>query len=241
MQVTFAQRLTHGISFKGYYAWTKTMESYGLDSGTIMDYNDLALEKGPTNTDQRNIFVTAVVWQPNYVQENRYMRAAFNGWTISGIVKLYAGTPYTVNTGVDINQDGNSPDRANQIGNPYDSTINHKSRSQALKRWFDTSAFCTYTLANPSACPGVGPAFSDSISQRNGYIGPGSRDVDLAILRDFHLFENVKFQLRGEATNVFNFVNLNGPNGAINIPGTTNQITSGGQMRQIQVGARLTF
>jgi hypothetical protein len=241
MQVTFAQRLTHGISFKGYYAWTKTMESYGLDSGTIMDYNDLALEKGPTNTDQRNIFVTAVVWQPNYVQENRYMRAAFNGWTISGIVKLYAGTPYTVNTGVDINQDGNSPDRANQIGNPYDSTINHKSRSQALKRWFDTSAFCTYTLANPSACPGVGPAFSDSTSQRNGYIGPGSRDVDLAILRDFHLFENVKFQLRGEATNVFNFVNLNGPNGAINIPGTTNQITSGGQMRQIQVGARLTF
>ena len=241
MQITFSQRLTHGVSFKGYYAWTKTMESYGLDSGTVMDYNNLSLEKGPTNTDQRNLFVTALVWQPNYFHDDRYMRAAFNGWTISAIVKLYTGLPYTVNTGVDINQDGNSPDRANQIGIPYNSTINHNSRSAALYRWFDTSAFCTYTLANPGACPGVGPARSDSTSQRNGYTGPGSRDVDLAVLRDIGITEHVKFQLRGEITNVFNFVNLNSPNGAINIAGTTNQITAGGQMRLIQIGGRLTF
>jgi hypothetical protein len=241
MQITFSQRLTHGLSFKGYYAWTKTMESYGLDSGTVEDYNNLSLEKGPTNSDQRNLFVTAIVWQPNYFHNERYMRAVFNGWTISGIVKLYSGTPFTVNTGTDNNADGNSPDRANQTGNPYDSTIKHNSRSAALYRWFDTSAFCSYTLANPSTCPGEGPANSDATSQRNGYYGPGSRDVDLAILRDFHLTERLRFQLRGEATNAFNLVSLNGPNGAINLSGTTNQITSAGQMRQIQIGGRLTF
>ncbi len=242
MQFTFSQRLTHGISFKGYYAWTKTMESYGLDSGTIMDYNDLALEKGPTNADQRNLFVTALVWQPNYFTgENRFAKFALSGWTISTIIKLYSGSPFTVTTGVDNNQDGNSPDRANQIGIPFDSTINHHSRSASLYRWFNTSAFCTYTLANPTACPGVGPANSDSTSQRNGYYGPAQRDVDMAILKDFGITEHVKFQLRGEATNVFNFVSLNGPNGAINIAGTTNQITSAAQMRLIQIGGRLTF
>ena len=145
------------------------------------------------------------------------------------------------NTGVDINADGNTPDRANQTGIPYNSTITHHSRSKALYRWFDTSAFCSYTLANPTACPGIGPAYSDATSQRNGYFGPAQRVVDLAILRDFGITERAKFQLRGEATNVFNFVNLNNPNGAINISGTTNQITSGAPMRVIQIGGRLTF
>ena len=96
-------------------------------------------------------------------------------------------------------------------------------------------------MTNPSACYGTGPDGSDGTSQRNGYYGPGQRDVDLAILRDFNFPKNIKFQIRGEATNVFNLVSLSGPNGAINISGTTDQITGAAGMREIQVGARLTF
>jgi hypothetical protein len=73
------------------------------------------------------------------------------------------------------------------------------------------------------------------------HYGPGSKDVDLAILRDFPIHDHVAFELRGEASNVFNFVNLSNPNPAINLSATTNQITSAGQMREIQVGGRLTF
>ena len=242
LQVTFSKRMSNSVSVNGYYAWTKTMESYGLDGGTTEDNNDLALEKGPTNTDQRNLFVTAVVWKPNYFKGHGWLLdTTLDGWTISPIVKLYSGSPYTVTTGVDNNADGSSPDRANQIGNPYNSTISHGSRALEIKRWFDPSAFCSYTLANPTACPGTGPAGSDGTSQRNGYYGPAQNDVDLAILRDFNLHESFKLQIRGEATNVFNMVSLNGPNGAINISGTTNQITGAAAMRQIQIGARLTF
>jgi hypothetical protein len=63
----------------------------------------------------------------------------------------------------------------------------------------------------------------------------------MAILRDFSLGERLKLQIRGEATNVFNMVSLSAPNGAINISGTTNQITSASGMRLIQIGGRLTF
>ena len=241
MVVTFSQRMSKGISVRGFYDWSKNMEGYGLDSGTVEDANDLALMKGPTNDDHRNVFVAAIVWKPDYIHTNRYLKAALNGWTISPIVKLTSGAPFTVNTGVDNNNNGNSPDNANQIGNPYDSTISHGNRAQEIFRWFDPAAFCSYTLTNPTACPGVGPDFSDGTSQRNGYYGPGSRDVDLAILRDFHLYKNTVFQLRGESTNVFNLVSLGGPNGAINISGTTNQITGAGAMREIQIGGRLTF
>lgn len=241
MQVTFTQRMTKGISIRANYSWTKTMESYGLDSGSIADGNNLALEKGPTNTDQRNLFVATATWKIDYFKRNRYLDAAIDGWTLTPIVKLYSGSPFTVNTATDNNQDGNSPDRANQIANPFDSTITHGSRSKEIYRWFNPAAFCSYTLTNPTACPGTGPAGSDGTSRRNGYYGPAQRDVDLAVLRDFRLYEGVKLQIRGEATNVFNLVSLNGPNGAINISGATNQITSAAQMRLIQVGARLTF
>jgi len=217
------------------------MEGFGIDSGTVEDEKDLALMKGPTNTDVRNSFVATATWKPDYVHSNRVLKAIFNGWTISPIVKLSSGSPFTVNTGTDNNNNGNSPDNANQIGNPYDSTIDHSSRSKALYRWFDPNAFCSYTLSNPNACYGTGPAGSDGTSQRNGYFGPGQRDVDLAILRDFHLFERTTLQIRGESTNVFNLVSLSGPNGAINISGLTNQITGAAPMREIQVGARLTF
>jgi hypothetical protein len=242
LQVTFRKEMRHGISFNGFYAWSKTIESYSLDGdATAEDEYDLKLEKGPTSTDQRNIFVTSVVWQPNYFKTNRYAAAVLNGWTVSPIIKLNGGSPFSITTGTDANNNGISPDRANETGNPYDQRINHSSRAAEIVRYFDTSAFCAYTVTNPSACMGVGPAGSDGTAQRNGFYGPGSKDVDLAILRNFRLHEGVVFQLRGESTNVFNFVNVNNPNGSINLSTTTNQITGAGAMRQIQLGGRLTF
>jgi hypothetical protein len=241
MEVTFSQRMTKGISAHGFYTWSKNMEGYGLDGGTVEDEKDLALMKGPTNTDKRNVFVASIVWTPNYFKGNRYFHSVVDGWTISPIIKLSSGSPFTVSTGVNNNNNGNGSENANQVSNPYDSTITHSSRQKEIYRWFDTAAFCSYSLANPSACPGTGPDGSDGTSQRNGYYGPAYRDVDMAILRDFSLGERLKLQIRGEATNVFNMVSLSAPNGAINISGTTNQITSASGMRLIQIGGRLTF
>ncbi len=243
MQITFSRRMTRGLKFRGHYIWSKTLSSQGLDSSnvTVEDGYNLQLEKGPSNNDQRHIFVTSLVWKPNYFRSNRLANAVLDGWTISPIVSISSGTPFTVTTGTDNNQDGVSGDRANQIGSPYDSTIDHSSRAKAKVRWFDTDSFCSYSVANPTQCPGIGPANSDGTSQRNGFYGPGNRNVDLALLRDFRIRESLIFQLRGEATNVFNFVNLNNPNGAINLSATTNQITGASGMRQIQIGGRLTF
>lgn len=241
MQVTFRQQMKYGISFNGYYMWSKTMQGVGLDSTFVEDFRNLKLEKGPANTDTRNQFVTSVVWKPDYVRGNRIAKYLANGWTITPIITITGGSPFSITTGTDANNDGFSPDRANQISNPYNSSIDHSSRSKSIYRYFDTSAFCAYTVTNPTACPGTGPAGSDGTSQRNGFYGPGYRNVNLAILRDIRFTEKIKLQIRGEASNVFNFVNLNNPNGSIAISGTTNQITSAGSMRNIQVGGRFVF
>jgi hypothetical protein len=70
---------------------------------------------------------------------------------------------------------------------------------------------------------------------------PGYKNVDASLFRSFNVYEQVKFQLRGEFSNVFNFVNLGGPSASIS-SGTYGQITgSGGGQRIIQVGGRLLF
>jgi hypothetical protein len=243
MQLSFSKRMSQGVSFKGFYAWTKTIASNGFDSSTytVEDTELPTLDKGPSNNDTRNQFVAAIVWKPNYFGHFKALNAVLGGWTISPIINLASGTPFTITTGTDNNVNGTSSDRANQIGNPYDASISHSTRAKTAYRWFDPASFCSYSVAKPSACMGTGPAGSDGTSQRNGYYGPGSHNVDLALLKDIQLHEGMKLQIRGESSNVFNFVNLNNPNGAINISGTTNQITSAGGMRQIQVGARFIF
>jgi hypothetical protein len=50
------------------------------------------------------------------------------------------------------------------------------------------------------------------------------------------------FQFRLEATNVFNLVNLNNPVGnSLSAPATFGKIRSARNMRQIQLGARISF
>jgi hypothetical protein len=48
-------------------------------------------------------------------------------------------------------------------------------------------------------------------------------------------------QIRAEATNAFNIVNLSNPGTALNAPATFGKIRSARDMRRIQLGARFSF
>jgi hypothetical protein len=64
--------------------------------------------------------------------------------------------------------------------------------------------------------------------------------VDLSVLRDFHITENARFQLRGEFFNATNHTNFNLPGQVLN-GANFGVISSAGPARQIQVGARVSF
>ena len=78
----------------------------------------------------------------------------------------------------------------------------------------------------------------------NSLDGPGYKNVDAALFRDFNIYDRVKLQFRGEATNVFNFVNMGNPGGTLSSPSSFGIITgqaTGTNMRVIQVGGRFLF
>ena len=117
----------------------------------------------------------------------------------------------------------------NSVRANYNGAQVFTSATNTPERWLNTKAFSTpaaYTFGN------VG---------RNTVYGPGQQTADVAVARSFALNEKNKLQLRFEAFNAMNRVNLGTPNRYVNTPqfGTITLAETPG--RQIQINARLSF
>jgi hypothetical protein len=230
LEVSAEKRMARNFSFKGYYSFGKGIEDYDMSGGTReypQNSSKFKLDRGRTSNAITHRFVMNGIWEIDYLRgANRVVRTVANGWTVSGIVSFLGGSPLTVTAGDDINRDGVSNDRADIVGNPF--LDPDRPRSETLARWFNTAAF-------------VRPAFGlDGNGARNILDGPGRKTVDLGLFRSFAIREGMKLQARVEATNALNTVNLSNPSTAIN-SSTYGQIRSARNMREAQVGLRLTF
>jgi len=222
-------------SFNAFYTFSHTYSSVQLQNNTTQglaqNYSKLFEDNGRADTDQRHVFSMSLNFQPDYYSGNSaVLRGILNGWSISPIIKLRSGLPFTVTNGnVDANLDGVATDRAQLIGDPH---LDNPTAAQ----WFNTAAFVQNKVVTGVATDGNSP--------RNLLDGPGYKVVDLAISRDFSLNERFKLRFRAEATNAFNFVNLGQPNSSVPSGATSTTfgvITSAGSMRKMQFGLRLTF
>lgn len=237
MQLTTAMRMNHHVSFNAFYTFSKTLSSVQLynstTQGLAQNYSNLSEDKGAGDTDQRHIFTMSLNFKPDfYSGKNRVARGLINGWSISPIIKLRSGLPFTViNGNVDANLDGvTNTDRARLVGDPH-------LANPTAAMWFNTAAF-----AQNRAVTGVA---TEGNSARNLLYGPGYRVVDLALTREIRLGERYKVSLRAEGTNVFNIVNLGQPGNSVPAAGSTSAtfgvITNAQSMRKLQFGARFTF
>ncbi|MEP7340042.1 MAG: carboxypeptidase regulatory-like domain-containing protein [Acidobacteriota bacterium] len=235
LQVTSAMRMSHHVSFNAFYTFSKTLSSVQMHNNTTQglaqNYSKLELDRGRADTDQRHVFTMSLNYQPDYYAGNNVIvRNILNGWSISPIIKLRSGLPFTVTNGnVDANLDGVTTDRAQLIGDPH---IDNPTAAQ----WFNTAAFVQNKVVTGVATDGNSP--------RNLLDAPGYRVVDMAISRDFQLSERFKLRFRAEGNNVFNMVSLGQPGNSVPSGATSTTfgvITSANAMRRLQFGLRLTF
>jgi hypothetical protein len=235
LQLTFNMRQWHNVSFNGFYTYSQTMTSVQLQNNTTQglaqNFSNLGAEYGRADTDQRHVFSINLNWEIDYYRGgNGFWSALLNGWRLSPIIKLRSGLPFTITNGnVDANLDGQTNDRAQQVGDP---SIDNPTAAQ----WFNTAAFVQNKIVNGVATDGNTP--------RNSLEGPGYRVVDLAISRDFRLPGKSKLTFRAEATNAFNVVNYGQPGASVPSGATSTTfgvIRSARAMRQVQLGVRWTF
>jgi hypothetical protein len=223
----------------GFYTFSHTFDSVQLDNtttqGGAQDMTNLRLERGPADFDLRHQFVTALVWRLNYYHGDRLLaRGIVNGWTISPIVNIHSGFPFTVLNGKDANLTGNTSAERAEFVPGQNPVLSNRTAAQ----WFNVAAFCQIPSLSPT-CPSNGISI-DGNSGRNMLRGPTFKDVDLAISRDFVFKERLNLQLRADAYNVFNMVSLNNPGATVGTS-TFGVITSASAMRQLQLGVKLSF
>src|SRR5260370_17430258 len=88
----------------------------GAVVNSVQDANHMEQEYGRSDTDVRHRSQTSIVWQPNYFASRGLLtRALLNGWTVSGIIALQTGSPFTFLTAATTNSDGITYDRANIV------------------------------------------------------------------------------------------------------------------------------
>jgi hypothetical protein len=234
LQVTAALRPWHRFSFNASYVLSKTMSSAELHNNTTQggaqNFSRLGDEYGRADTDQRHVFSVSANWEIDYYRGgNTILRTLLNGWSIAPVLKLRSGLPFTVTNGnVDANLDGQTTDRAQQIGDPH---LDDPTAAQ----WFNTAAFAQNRVV-------MGVA-TDGNAARNLLDGPWYHNLDLAVSRDFR-FRDVRLSFRVESTNVLNWVSLGLPGASVPSGATSTTfgvIRSANAMRRLQLGVRLTF
>ena len=123
-------------------------------------------------------------------------------WSLSGILAMQSGAGFSVTSGVDNARTGTGGQRADISGDPDLPT--DRPNEEKILRWFDTSVYSPNALGTFGTSP------------RNGLRGPGTKNVDLGLHKTFPTGGGTRLQLRIEAFNVFNWVNLGNPTVAQN-------------------------
>ena len=235
LQISATKGYANGYTVQVAYTLSRSMDdgSGPVASGS-QDPNNPGAEWAHSDFDRLHVLRVNGMWEaPRMDNGHAVVRHALGGWRLSGIVSVLSGTPFTVTSGVDAAlvgpNRGLSAQRPDAIGEP--ALDGDRSRDERIARYFNTSAF---------ARPATGQFGS---AARNPLTGPGSFTVDASMAKQFQLWPGAPerhIEVRVEAFNLFNTVNLGNPVATMTSP-AFGRIQVAGQARVIQLGLRFAF
>lgn len=232
--LTANKRLAKGLTFNTSYTFSKSIDdnSVGSTNAQVQDFRNIRNERALSDFDARHRFVLSGVYLlPLKWDQNGFTKRLAEGWSISPIVNLQSGNPFSPIVQVtDTKGSLEAFDRPNLIpGQPL--YVSNPTPFQFL----NPLAFSKQTSA------GFGNA------GRNILTAPGFQDVDVAIAKLTSIKERFSLQFRAEAFNLLNHPNFSQPINSVTAA-TFGQITSTrtargdlGSSRQIQLGLKLIF
>ena len=203
LQLQFRRRLSHGLTVLASYTW-----SHCIDYGS-QNYN-LGFQRGDCDFDVRHNLSTAFSYDLPKFGNKGLAHAILHNWGIDD--------RFTARTGFPVTLDGNSSfdpatmqlvfDGLNLVpGQPtYLYGANCASILQALGDLLPGHGCPGGRAVNPNAF--TAPASGLGDAPRNFVRGFGVWQMDMAIRRDFPIYERLKLQLRAETFNIFNHTNF---------------------------------
>jgi len=234
LQVTVNKRFSKGLQMLLSYTYSHSIDDYsgsGVSDITVTPGDLVNEQKNYANSDfdRRQRLVASYLYTlPNaYHGGSAFGKGLLNSWSLSGIVTLQSGTPFSI-YGADTLFSATTADLAS--GRTVASAVKSGNVADRLTAYFDTTAF-----VSPSAFGDFGQL------GRNILRGPKQIDTDLSIVKLIPITENKGLEFRTEFFNLFNNVNWANP---VNIQSSYNfgqivDTTTG--PRVVQFALKLNF
>jgi hypothetical protein len=254
LQVDVTRRISVGLSVRGVYTWSKTLDdgdslnqtTAGNAPGLVSNPFNLAVDKGLATFDVRNVGVVNAIYALPFGRGQGYAsdlegwkNGLVGGWSVASIVTAESGFPFTPQLSYNPSNNGDTRNPVRPFLNPnFKGSVVIGNPSQ----WFNPAAF----IAPPSTSGFYGNVGRDT------YIGPGLATWDFSVLKDTAVRERLTVQFRAEIFNILNRANFNTPNLIVFTPptatnltglsGTAGAITSTSTTaRQVQFGLKLLW
>jgi hypothetical protein len=226
--LSVTHRRSKGIAVQGNYTWSHCIEDNGATPQFQNSGQQVAerrrLNRGSCDQDRRhNVNVSTVYETPRFA--NQAARILATGWKISGIVRLYSGSPLSILPGTDRALTATGDQRVDLLlSNPY-------ADQKTFDQWFNPSAFA------PAATGTYGNM------GRNTVVGPGAVRIDMGLTRTFQVREKQSVEFRAEAFNAPNHVIPGNPNATLNNSNFGNILSTatGASPRIIQLALKYVF
>jgi len=186
------------LNFAYTYSHSIDDSSSRLDTAFVDTY-DPSMNRSSSSFDERHILSFSYVWDLPFFRNPGLTSKLLGGWQYSGIATFSTGFPFSVVTAADNAGVGNSISSsasfADIVGNPNSGTAQVPLTGSL--QGFGPLLYNPNAYATPR-----GLTFGDS--GRNSLRNPNRTNFDMSLFKHFAIKENIGFEFRAEAYNVFN-------------------------------------
>jgi hypothetical protein len=243
LQAQLSRRIGRGVNTGFIYTWSHAINynDNSTYSGLLFNYPTYwDRNKATAGFDRTHNLQWWTVAQSPFGKNGDWLKTGvagmlLGGWELNTALSKLSGLPFSVTDAATVlNAPGNS-----QVADLIKPSVAIRSTSRnstnnltGQPTYFDTTAFAAVTGA---------PRFGTS--SRNMLRGPGLFNLDASVVREFGIWENLKFQFRAEAFNTTNtpaFANPNANVSGANF-GYVTALAGNTGGRSINLAGRFTF
>jgi hypothetical protein len=228
LQTKLTKQFSRSLDFNLTYTWSKAMTN--TEVGNAGNVYDIRADHAPASWDREHVVTLTHNWDLPFGRNRRWnlgnnvvADAILGGWRLSGVHTFESGLPFTprVSNAPLLNTDFGA--RADLIGDP-------RVANPSANLWFNPAAYSEPTQP-----------FRNGTAGRNSLRGPGLATSDFSIAKNLLVGERRVLELRADAFNTFNHVNLGNPNATIDQSGAGQITYAQTAMRQMQFGLHFQF
>jgi hypothetical protein len=218
LQIQFRRRFANGLQALASYTW-----SHCLDFGS--DNSSLPYQRGNCDFDVRNNFSSAISYDLPSGFHSAFARALLQHWGLDDRFTARTGFPVFLQgapvedvatgqeyySGLDL-----VPGQPVYIYGSQCAAVYNNGMECPGGRAINPNAFALPAGCTVFSCP---PGIAVGSAPRNFVRGFGAWQMDLAVRREFSIYEHLKLQFRAEGFNIFNHPNFGMMNPTYCTPG----------------------